>query len=209
LDIAQLALKETTVQAPVGGTISDRLVSLGALVNPQTPLVTLIPPDLELVVNVEENQLGQVAAGQRVQLAVAAFPAQSFDATVRTIAPTVDTKSRTAAVRIEPSDPASKLRAGMFARLNIITGAKQNALLVPRSAIVNAAGGTGPMVLTIDDTGKVHKQDVTLGLQDDKFSEVVAGVDNGQLVATTRLNDLREGEIVAPQVETRTASVAR
>ena len=88
-------------------------------------------------------------------------------------------------------------------------GHKQNALLVPRSAIVNASGGAGPLVLTIDDGGKVHKQAVTLGLQDDKFSEVVAGLDNGQLVATTSLNDLTEGEIVAPQVDTRTASVAR
>jgi RND family efflux transporter MFP subunit len=209
LDIAQLGLKETTVLAPVDGTISDRLVSPGALVNPQTPLVTLLPPDLELVVNVEENQLGQVAAGQNVQLQVAAFPNQPFNALVKTIAPTVDTKSRTAAVHIEPNAAADKLRAGMFARLNIVTGSKQNALLVPKSAILNPGSATGPTVLLIDDTGKVHKQPVSLGLHDDKFSEVLTGVDNGQLVATSSLSDLSEGDVVAPQVETRTAYVAR
>src|SRR5205823_4544704 len=209
LDIAQLALKETTVLAPVSGTISDRLVAPGALVNPQTPLVTLIPPDLELIVNVEENQLGQVAPGQSVNLEVGAFPGQPFSATVKTISPTVDTKSRTAAVHIVPSDPASKLRSGMFARLNIVTGVKQNALLIPRSAIVTPTGGTSPVVLTIDDSGKVHKQPVSVGLQDDKFSEVLTGVNNGQLVATSSLKDLSEGDVVTPQVETRTALVSR
>jgi hypothetical protein len=61
------------------------------------------------------------------------------------------------------------------------------------------------MVLMIDDSGKVHKQPVSLGLQDDKFSEVLTGLDNGQLVATSSLSDLSEGDTVAPQVETRTA----
>jgi Cu(I)/Ag(I) efflux system membrane fusion protein len=168
----------------------------------------LLPPDLELVVNVEENKLGQVSSGQNVQLEVAAFPGQPFNAMVKLIAPTVDAKSRTAAVHIEPSDAASKLRAGMFARLNIVTGAKQNALLVPRSAVLNPANGAG-MVLLIDDAGKVHKQPVRLGLQDDKFSEVLTGLDNGQVVATSNLSDLSEGDIVAPQMETRTAYVAR
>jgi RND family efflux transporter MFP subunit len=177
-------------------------------VNPQTPLVTLVPPDLELVVNVEENQLGQIAPDQSVQLQVAAFPSELFKATVQTIAPTVDTKSRTAAVHIQPSDPTNKLRAGMFARLNIITGAKQNALLIPRTAIVNSSSGSDATVLMIDSAGMIHKQAVRIGLQDDKFSEVLSGLDNGQLVATSSVKELTDGEVVTPQVQTQTAYVA-
>lgn len=207
LDIAQLALTETTVLAPVDGVISDRLVSLGALVNPQTPLVTLVPPALELVVNVEENKLGQITTGQPAQLSVAAFPTQTFTGTVTSISPTVDTKNRTAAVRIQPNDTDSKLRAGMFARLNIITGQKQNALVVPLSSIINPTAGGTPSVLTIDDAGRIHKQTVTLGLQDANLSEVLSGLDNGQLVATSSLTNLNEGDIVRPQVTPTTALV--
>jgi RND family efflux transporter MFP subunit len=207
LDIAQLALSETTVVAPVDGVISDRLVSLGALVNPQTPLVTLVPPALELVVNVEENKLGQVTPGQPAQLSVAAFPTQTFTGTVTSISPTVDTKSRTAAVRIQPADNDNKLRAGMFARLNIVTGQKQNALVVPLTSIINPTAGADPMVLTIDDAGHIHKQPVRLGLQDAKQTEVLSGLDTGQLVATSSLTNLNEGDIVRPQVESTTALV--
>ena len=141
LDLAELGVKDTTIVAPVDGAISERLVSPGALVSPQTPIVTLVPPSLELVVNVEERQLGQVAEGQSVQLAVPAFPQQTFTGSVKSIAPTVDSKSRTAAVRIEPKDDASKLRAGMFAQLSIVTAEKQNALIVPKQAVLTGTPG--------------------------------------------------------------------
>src|SRR5581483_8515247 len=90
LDLAELGVRDTTITAPVDGVISERLVSAGALVSPQTPILTLVPPSLELVVNVDESQLGQVAEGQSVQLTVPAFPNQAFSGTVKSIAPTID-----------------------------------------------------------------------------------------------------------------------
>jgi RND family efflux transporter MFP subunit len=205
LSLAELGVKDTTIVAPADGAISERLVSPGALVNPQTPIVTLVPPSLELVVNVEERQLGQVAEGQSVQLSVPAFPQQTFTGAVKSIAPTVDSKSRTAAVRIEPKDDASKLRAGMFAQLSIVTAEKQNALIVPKQAVLIGTPGTEPLVITIAPDGRVHRQPVRLGLQSDTADEILTGIDDGQLVATSSLSDLTDGDIVAPQVDTRTA----
>jgi len=174
-------------------------------VSQQTPVVTLVPPALELVVNVEESQLGQVAEGQSVQLEVPAYPGTTFTGTVRAIAPTIDARSRTAAVRVEPKDDASKLRAGMFARLNIITAQKQNTLLVPTAALVSQSQGTDPTVIAIGDGNAVQRTPVRIGLRNDRVVEIVSGLSDGQLVATSGLNDLSDGDIVAPQVETRTA----
>jgi len=205
LELAQLGVRETRVLAPVDGVIAERLVAPGASVSPQTALVTLVPPALELMVNVEESQLGQVAVGQSVQLEVPAFPRQMFSGTVKSIAPTVDSKTRTAAVRIEPRDDGSKLRSGMFARLSIITASRDNTLVVPRQAVLSTAAGTLPSVITIDSEGRVRKQPIRLGIQNDQLVEVVGGLDDGQLVATSNLNDLVDGDVVAPQVENRTA----
>jgi RND family efflux transporter MFP subunit len=205
LDLAQLGVRETTVAAPVDGVISERLVSPGSMVSQATPIVTLVPPALELVVNVEESQLGQVAEGQSVQLEVPAFPKQTFTGAVKSIAPTVDAKSRTAAVRIEPKDDGSKLRAGMFARLNIITAQKQNTLIVPKEALLSTSQGADPLVIAIGDGGQVHRTPVRIGLQNERFVEILGGLNEGQMVATSSLNDLNDGDIVAPQVENRTA----
>jgi HlyD family secretion protein len=209
LDLARLGVRDTTITAPVDGVISERLVSPGALVSPQTPIVTLVPPSLELVVNVDESQLGQIAEGQSVQLQVAAFPNQMFTGTVKSIAPTLDAKTRTAAVRIEPADSANRLRSGMFARLSIVTSQKQNTLVVPKTAILAPAPGTSngqPMVLTIDAAGLVHRVPVQLGLQNDQQAEVLSGIDDGQLVATSSLSDLADGDIVSPQIQTTTTA---
>ncbi len=208
LDMAQLNLSQTIVTAPIAGVISDRLIAPGALVSPQTAIVTLVPPQLEVVVNVEESQLGQIAPGQSVDLQVPAFANQLFTGVVKTISPTVDGRSRTAAVRIEPKDDSGMLRAGMFADLNIVTASRQNTLLVPRGAILSAGAGTSSMVVTIDNSGKAHRQPVTLGLLNDRLAEVVSGLDYGQLVATSGMNDLKEGDLVAPQIQQVTAQVA-
>jgi RND family efflux transporter MFP subunit len=191
VEIAELGLKETQIIAPVDGVVAERLVSPGALVNPQTPIVTLVPPSLELVVNLDESQLAQVAEGQSVQLEVAGLP---FTGQVKTIAPTLDSKTRTAAVRIEPRDGTGKLKAGMFARLNIVTAARPNALVVPTTAVLN-----GSSVLTIDENNIVHAQTVQLGIQNDRFAEVLGGLQDGDVIATSGLSTLTEGQAVNPQ----------
>jgi RND family efflux transporter MFP subunit len=200
LELAELGLNETRVLAPADGLIAARLIAPGALVNPQTPIVTLVPPSLELVVNVEESHLGELAEGQAVELQVAAFPTQTFAGVVKTIAPTVDEKSRTAEVRVEPKDDSNRLRAGMFAQLNIVTAARQNTLVVPREAILAAGAGSSRMVVAIDASGKTHRQPVTLGLQNERQAEVLSGLQYGQLAATSGMNDLKDGDLVAPQI---------
>ena len=50
-------------------------------------------------------------------------------------------------------------------------------------------------------------QAVKLGLQSDQLAEILSGIDDGQLVATSSLNDLADGDVVAPQVQTTTAFV--
>ena len=119
--MAQLGVRETQVVAPVDGIVFDRAVSPGAMVGPTSPIVTLIPPALEVAINVDENQLGNVSKQQNVSIQVPAYPDQTFSGTVTTIAPGVDQKTRTASVRIQPRDDAGKLKPGMLAQVSIIT----------------------------------------------------------------------------------------
>jgi hypothetical protein len=60
---------------------------------------------------------------------------------------------------------------------------------------------TSPTVLTIDPSGMIHRQPVKLGLQNDQLAEILSGIDDGQLVATSNVNDLAEGDVVSPQIQ--------
>src|SRR5260221_208747 len=104
LQLAQLGVRETQIIAPVDGVVFDRLGSAGALVGPTSAIVVLIPPALEVAVNVDEAQLGRVSKGQSVALQVPAYPSESFTGSVVAVAPGVDQKTRSASVRIAPND---------------------------------------------------------------------------------------------------------
>jgi RND family efflux transporter MFP subunit len=188
----------------VDGVVSERLVSVGALVGPTTPIATLVPPALELVVNVEESHLGKIEEGQPVSMQVAAYPERTFEGRVISIAPTIEPKSRTASVRVAPVDDDLKLRAGMLAKLSITTGTHPNALLVPRGALMNL-NGKDAATMVIESGNRVRKMPVQLGLMNDQYVEIVGGLKEGQLVVTGGLSSLSEGDLVAPQLSSQTA----
>ena len=74
VDLAELALKESAVVSPVDGVVAEKFQSVGSLVSPQTPIVSLVSAGVELVLGVEEGQIGQVREGQKVEVSAAAYP---------------------------------------------------------------------------------------------------------------------------------------
>jgi membrane fusion protein (multidrug efflux system) len=205
LGLAELSLTDTQVVAPVDGVIADRLLAPGAMVNPATPIVTLVPPALELVFSVDESQLGQIREGQPVTIVVPAYPEQPFTGVVKSIAPILDAKNRTASVRIEARDEEGRLRAGMFARLSITTAIHRGALLLSLEAVHGV--GSQSAVMAIGEGNRVQKLPVRVGLANATIVEILSGLDEGRLVATGTTANLADGDVVAPQTERLTASV--
>jgi RND family efflux transporter MFP subunit len=206
LEQAQLGVSETLVVAPVDGVVFDRQVSPGALVGPTSPIVTLIPPQLDVVVNVDEAQLGNVQQGQSVQVQVPAYPDQVFGGAITAIAPAVDQKTRTSAVHIQAVDDRAQLRPGMLATVSIVTATRQDALLVPRAAVgANVAANTQTSLVVIGPNGQVQHLPVQLGLATDSVVQITSGLGEGQVVATGSAGALTDGEIVQPQMQTTTA----
>ncbi len=206
VDLAQIGIKETDVTAPVDGIVADRQVSPGALVGPTSAIVTLVPPSLEVAVNVDEAQIGHVARGETVQLQVPAYPDQPFTGVVTAVAPSVDQRSRSVSVRVQPKDDGGKLLSGMLAQVSFVTAQKPSALVIPRTAISGTPSPNAQaQVVTIDNGGKVQRAAIQLGLVTDTQAEVVSGLAEGQLVAASNAAGLNDGDIVVPQVETRTA----
>jgi membrane fusion protein (multidrug efflux system) len=198
---AQLGVRETQIVAPVDGVVFDRQVSPGALVGPTSPIVTLIPPQLEVDVNVDETQLGKVRTGQTVSVAVPAYPDSPFAGTISAIAPAVDQKTRTSAVHIQPSDPKGLLKPGMLATVAVAVADKPDVLLIPRAAVGNnVAPNSTTNIFTIDPSGHAVRIPVQIGLTSGDQVEIIGGLSDGQLVATGSTGGLTDGQIVQPQI---------
>jgi len=196
VDLAKVQLAEATVKAPFSGIVAQRLVSEGAMVGPGSPVLTLISTDNEVIINIDESDVALVKAGQPATITASAYPGEQFSATVTSVAPSVDAKTRTSLVRLSPDDKEGKLRDGMFAQVQMQVGKGKDALLVPKSAVVQEQGSS---VVYIVQDGQVRRQVVTTGVSSDSQIEIVSGLSEGQSVAITGLSGLRDGAEVKVQ----------
>jgi multidrug efflux pump subunit AcrA (membrane-fusion protein) len=192
LDLARTQLQELAVKSPVTGVVADKFLVVGSVASPTTPIISVAASDTEIDFNVEESQLGRLQPGEPAKISVPALPGEAISGKVALVAPTVDPKSRTGQVRVVPDpDQMGKLKPGMFAQVSVETEKKQNALVVPRSAILP---GSPPQVFVVDN-GQVRKVGVQTGVQDRDQVEITQGLKDGDQVVLDAV-DLREGDRV-------------
>lgn len=173
LDLARLELERTTISAPFDGIVVLRHLDLGATVNDGSPIFDLADIDpLYVDVNVPERHVARLSPGQMVQVSADAVDA-AVAARIERLAPVVDSATGTVKVTVAV-DRSVALRPGAFVEIDVITDVHEDALVVPRSALV--AEGRRWLVFRTNETGNaVEAIEVELGFEDDRRVEI-AGV---------------------------------
>lgn len=184
VEAARSVLAETVVRAPADGVVVDRLVDPGAAVQAGETLIELITTGAtQLVVEPDEANLALLEVGQPAIASAEAFPERTFRARVAWIAPTVDPDRGTIEARLDVPDPPPYLRLDMTVSVEILTGRAEDALVVPRAAVRDAASGS-PWVLVLQN-GKTERRDVALGLRGEDVIEIRAGLREGELAVAS------------------------
>jgi RND family efflux transporter MFP subunit len=200
-ELARARQAEASITAPITGIVTDIKAVVGSTVSPSAAILTLIPPDMQIVVQADDSQVNQIQVGQATNLSVQGFPNDAFTGTVNAIAPVVDPRTHTVAVKITVPDPQGKLRPGMFSQLQIQTGQHSGALMVPKQAVLRLASvdptqGVQSVVFTVADN-RVHRQVVTVGASDGKNVEIVQGLSEGTDLVTNPRPDFLDGELIS------------
>jgi len=197
----QALVDKKLVRAPFAGRLGIRVVDLGQYVAAGTKLVTLQALDPILVdFSVPQNQLGQVDSGQKVILTTNALPGERFEGTVSAIDAKVDPATRNVLVRASLPNSRHRLLPGMFANVEIRSGAAQRRLTLPQTAITfNPYGDT---VFVVEEKGKgsdgkprlvATQRFVTVGPTRGDQIAVVSGVKEGETVVTAGQLKLHNG----------------
>jgi len=192
-EMAQLELSYTAVTAPISGVISQRMIRTGNFVQINTPIFSIVDnARIEATLNVPERELRVLKRGQPVRLQVDALPGESFEGVVERVAPIVESRSGTFRV-VTAFAGNEMLRAGMFGRIHIDYDQRADALVIPRSALLDEGDETA--VYTVRD-GKAVRVPVELGYIDGNLIEVRSGLEDGDPVVTAGKVALREGSTV-------------
>ncbi|MFI4889509.1 MAG: efflux RND transporter periplasmic adaptor subunit [Steroidobacterales bacterium] len=173
------------VRSPVSGRVTARNASPGLFVQPGSLPAPYAVADLStvwLVASITEIDSPLIRVGQDVAVSVDAYPGRQFNGTISAVGESVDLNTRRLMVRSVIKDPKHELRAGMFANFTIRTGDAITGPAVPQNGVVREGDGTMSVWVTTD---RRHFQQriVRIGLQRDKFDQVVDGVHTGELVA--------------------------
>jgi membrane fusion protein, multidrug efflux system len=195
LALAQKAVSDVVVSAPFDGYVSSRKVSLGEYVQPSTPVVTLLDIDpLRLELTLPAVQAGRIVVGQDVSAAVDAFPDRRFEGSISAVNPAIAPESRSFTAEARVPNPGAVLKPGMFAIATIDQGRTERVMLVPKKAVVEDLNTNSYRVFVIDKNGRASLRVVQLAArQQQDTTRILAGVKEGENVATSNLADLYDG----------------
>lgn len=176
LSAAKAAFEKSYIRSQINGTVLTRNVEPGDLVQPGRVLLEIAKNgETEVLVPLDERNLGVLRLGQTAICVTDAYPGKTFHAKVSFIAPTVDTQRGTVDIRLTVNPVPSILRQDMTVTVNIETGKVENSLAVPNDAIHRQRGDTAELLIVKDH--RVRTVNVTLGLRGLVMTEITSGLD--------------------------------
>jgi HlyD family secretion protein len=180
---AQQRLAQAAVLAPTDARVLTRSVEPGQIVQPGAALMSLaLAGPTQLVAQVDERFLDQLQPGQRAMVVADAFASQPFAAQVLSIAPAVDAQRGAIEVKLALAGAAPAfLREDMTLSVEVDTGQRAQALVVPLGALREGSGGAAGSVLVAQD-GRARARPVRLGLRTLDAVEVLEGLRAGEAV---------------------------
>lgn len=183
-DAAAAKLAQTRIIAPSDGTILDRTVEPGDIVQPGKRLMILAQDGpTRLTALIDEKNLALVKVGQSAVAAADAFPGQRFPVTLDYLSPGIDAQRGTVEAKFGVAAPPAFLRADMTVSIDVGVADKANATVIPAGA-VRDAGLPEPWVLVLRD-GRAERVAVRLGARTPARTEIVSGVGAGDEVILT------------------------
>jgi membrane fusion protein (multidrug efflux system) len=191
---ARRDLGYTEVRAPIAGVVTERLVSQGDHVTVNQALFRIVDFDSIVArVYVPEQQLVSVRTGQAARLHSEALGRGVFTGTIDRIAPVVDPETGT--VKVTVATPRQEgLLPGMFVEVELVTAVRDDALLVPKRALVY--DNDRIFAFRLGDERRVERVEVEPALENADYVEPAGGLEAGEQVVVAGQSGLKDGGLV-------------
>lgn len=192
LKVKNRQLEAMTVRSPINGQISQVFVTAGQFIGDRSELATVITNTRTIEARVSEENFADIRIGQSAIVTFLTYGDRRFNATVSKILPTADSATQRYVIHLDmPDTPIELLKPGITGEASILTGARDNALVIPRRAMI------GDSVFVVND-GQVELRRIKQGFVSLSDIEVLEGLAEGDQVIVEELDTFREGDRVKP-----------
>ena len=189
--------ENTTLRSPINGVVTQRNYDSGDMPAGMHILQIEDFNPVKLLIHASEDLYTKITKGMEVKVSVNVYPDEEFTGKVALVHPTINQASHTFPVEINIPNSDSRIRPGMFARVNINLGTNEG-ILVPDASVMKQTGSNDRHVFVIKD-GKADKKAITIGQHLGGYYEVISGVEAGDeivVAGASRLSDKQEVEVI-------------
>lgn len=180
LETAASRLNYATIVAPRDGVLITRNVEKGTVVQPGRALLVLAPSgDTQLVLQIDERNLGRIALGQPALASADAYPDRRFEARVSYINPGIDISRASVQVKLVVPKPPDYLRQDMTVSVDIETARRNDTLVLPLRSVRDALLSQ-PWIMAVRN-GRAAREPVKLGIRGNGSAEILEGAAEGDL----------------------------
>jgi membrane fusion protein (multidrug efflux system) len=189
--LARLELAYTEIRAPIAGVVTERMGRVGNTAMVGEPIFRISSPDnLVAYLHVPQKDLYQFEVGQTSRLYLDALPGEVHSARVLRISPSIDPQSGTFRITLEVDSQSESLRAGMFARVQVVYDVHDDAILIPLEAVLEEDAETAVFVF---EDGVAKRRVVGTGLTSDRKVEVLSGLQGSEEIIVVGQAGLKDG----------------
>jgi RND family efflux transporter MFP subunit len=196
LDVIKHTLNNSYMRAPFDGIITSKNHDEGDIVNPMMGMAAgvLTLMDLNQVkinIDVPAEDIEKIKINQVCHVQINSLPGEIFQGKVYSKNLAADPLSKTFKVEILIDNPEIKIKAGVFAEVDIEILKQENSLLLPYSAVIEEK------YVVLFNNGTAKFVDVKIGGKNGRFYEIAAGLSEGESVVVEGNYDLKEGSLIS------------
>ena len=183
-------MEKMTITAPFEGEVSAVFAHPGELVNPGSPIVTLITTSRLVEAKISEEDFANIKEGQKATVIFLPYGEFLYNGSVEKILPTADPETQRHLVDLHITDiQPEKLVPGITGEVTILVGRRHAGAIIPRRAIFNES------VYVVSD-GTVELRRVKTGYVWLRGAEILEGLKEGEKVVVEDLDSFRDGDHV-------------
>lgn len=192
---AELNLRYATITSPFDGMVTKRYIEVGSLIRANMVLFNIADMGRLLArVYVPEKEMARINVGDHVEIESEMIPDRRFAGEVEMISPVVDPATGTIKVTVHLTEGYDLLKPGMFCSVFILTDTHKDVMVISRKALMTDS--ETPQVFVVDDSLRVHRRPLEIGIQQGDTLEVVSGLKPEEKVVLIGQENLSEGTLV-------------
>jgi len=198
LDALEQRLARTTVRAPFDGIVEARLVELGSMVSPGSPVARVVALQrVRIASGVPERFSADVSDGARVAVTFDIFPGEEFPGQVTFVGSTVNPQNRTFPIELLLPNPQGRFKPEMVANVLVVLREEEGVISVPQDALVRVEDGF--VVFVVEGEGEAARavvRPVTLGGSRENRVAVTAGLAESDRLVVVGQQQVANGDRV-------------